>query len=272
MSGGADALGEALAAAGLDSVDGAFAYAGGEELDKPSLRARRRTRIELTGRDGAHHIVYLKRYGRPPLPGRLRLWWTYGFGAGPAGAEAANIREARQAGVDTMEVLAFGEDRGLLGAGRGYLVVSAVPGSALERCADEFLASAHDAGAKLAGQLASTVARFHQAGFVHRDLYASHIFLDTSAGAPRLWLIDLARVFRPRWRRFRWRVKDLAQLKFSMPPRWVEQHWGAFLAAYLRDAGGGEPARYNRAIVRKAARIARRHARKADRAGGGRRT
>jgi len=265
-----DPLAEALAAAGLDTVDGAFAYQGGQELAKPSLRGRRRTRIELTGRSGARHVLYLKRYDPEPLAARLKRWWTYGLGAGPAGVEVDNIRRARQAGLETMEAVAFGQERGPLGPGRGYTIVSAVPGEALERRVASYLASAGpDAGSRLADELASLVRRLHQAGFVHRDLYAGHIFLDDSAGRPRLYLIDLARMFRPRWRVFRWRVKDLAQLKFSMPPQWVHRHWGDLLAAYLTGGGEGELDRYNRSVDRKAAAIARRHARKVARMGMG---
>jgi len=116
------------------------------------------------------------------------------------------------------------------------------------------------------------VANLHAAGHVHRDLYASHIFLDAEGGRVQLYLIDLARVFVPRWRVFRWRVKDLAQLKYSMPPAWVEAHWDGFLAAYLRRLAGGpsveqafEPARARlaAAIDRKVEHMRRRAARKA---------
>jgi hypothetical protein len=49
-------------------------------------------------------------------------------------------------------------------------------------------------------------------------MYASHIFLldeDAPTERPRFAFIDLQRVFRPRWRRTRWVVKDLAALNFS---------------------------------------------------------
>jgi tRNA A-37 threonylcarbamoyl transferase component Bud32 len=109
-----------------------------------------------------------------------------------------------------------------------------VPGEALERCFDAYMA-AHDAAAVagLTGRLAGMVRRFHQAGYVHRDLYASHVFLDASAGRDDLYLIDLARMFRPRVIRRRWCVKDLAQLKYSMPAAWVDAHWQPLLADYL---------------------------------------
>ena len=77
-----------------------------------------------------------------------------------------------------------------------------------------------------------------------------------------LYLIDLARMFSPRWRRFRWRVKDLAQLKYSMPAAWVAGHWEAFLSAYCKGGDRAVIRRYNRAIDRKAAAIRRHSLRK----------
>ena len=252
-------LDEALSAAGLDSVEGAFAYAGGTDLTKPALGGRRRTRIELTDPAGRPYVVYLKRYEAEGLIRRWRRRWTYGSRAGPASVEADNIRRLRAAGVPTMQVLRIGQQR----EGRGFLVTSAVPGEALERCAGEYLSRGGEpAGAALAGRLAELVARLHQAGYAHRDLYASHVFLDDSPHGPSLYLIDLARVFVPRWRRFRWWAKDLAALKFSMPPAWVERHWEAFLRAYLSHRGVAAAARYNRRVDRKARAMARRQGRK----------
>jgi hypothetical protein len=71
---GNDPLEEALAAAGLNTVAGAFAYGGGQDLTKPSLGSRRRTRIELTDRTGRHHVLFLKRYGPEGLLARLRRY------------------------------------------------------------------------------------------------------------------------------------------------------------------------------------------------------
>jgi hypothetical protein len=100
---------------------------------------------------------------------------------------------------------------------------------------------------------------------VHRDLYASHIFADRRGGRTDLYLIDLARVFRPRWRLRRWRVKDLAQLKYSMPQTWTAACWDEFLGQYLRrlsiDADRRQ-ACWQRAIDRKVARMKDRSSRR----------
>ena len=253
-------LTELLAGAGLDTVDGAFAYGGGEDLVKPGLGTRRRTRIELTD-----HVLYLKRYGPERFGDRWRRFITYGRSS-PASVEFGNIRAAQRCGVATMDAIAFGHEMGFGGisARRSYLVVTSVPGDALERCGEGFLAAheGDDGARRLTEELARLVGTLHGAGFVHRDLYASHVFLHDSPGGMSLQLIDLARMFAPRWRRFRWRVKDLAQLKYSMPDPWVQEYWDDFLGIYLDICGGGRD-RYFRAIDRKAASIRRRAERKA---------
>ena len=257
-----------LAGEGLDTVEGAFAYEGGQDLSKPGLGTRRRTRIDLTAPDGAARVLYLKRYGQERFGDRWRRFMTYGRSS-PASVEFENIRAAQDCGVATMDAIAFGHEMGFggLAARRSYLVVTAVPGDALERCAGEFLAAhAGDDGVRrLTDQLARLVAALHGAGFVHRDLYASHVFLHESSDGLSLYLIDLARMFAPRRRAFRWRVKDLAQLKYSMPASWVQRHWDEFLGAYLDSCGGAAAERYSPAIDRKETSIRRRAQRRGRR-------
>lgn len=255
-----------LARHGLDSVAGAFAYSGGQELVKANLGLRRRVRLNLTDGAGASVSWYLKCYDAPPTWKRLCRWFVGRGKRGPARREFENVRRLNELGIPSMRAVAMGEESDLLGVRRGYLVVSAVPGEALERCFDEFLtrhgADSTEVGAFTAA-LADLVARLHAAGLVHRDLYAAHIFLERSEGPVKLYLIDLARVFRPRWRRFRWRVKDLAALKYSMPAAWVDRHWETFLRDDLSALGGPEEMdRCRRAVERKLACMRRRQRRK----------
>ena len=248
---------EAVRGAGLDTVAGAFAYGGGEDLDKPNLGSRRRTRLTVTDAAGQDRELYLKRYGPRRWIDALRRRWTGASAGSPAEIEFDNVCAARAAGVATMQAVVAGSEGGRWGGGRSYIVVTAVPGEALERCGEAFLDRHGDDGAvaELTTNLAGLVRTLHQAGWVHRDLYASHVFLDESHGRQDLYLIDLARMFAPRRRQFRWRVKDLAQLKYSMPPAWVENYWDAFLADYLGADAGSQRQRYDRAVNRKVAAI-----------------
>lgn len=241
---------------GMDTLQGVMAFGGGTDLTKPGLGERRRTRLDLTDDSGGRHVLFLKRYGPPRVLAGIRRWWTHGWAFSPAEVEARNIEAARQAGVTTMEVVDWRS-----GAAGSYLITTAVPGEALERCPEAFwrrLADDAKAGAEFTSRLAALVRTLHAAGCVHRDLYASHVFLDEGSGRFDLYLIDLARVFRPRWRRFRWRVKDLAQLHYSMPALWRDLWWEAFLGEYLGPCGAASAARWRAAILRKSASIARR--------------
>ncbi len=257
-----------ISQAGLDNIAGAFAYQNGEDLSKPNLGHRRRTRLEF--RDGQSRCweMYLKRYGPVSLTKRLaRLIRGQGLWS-EARREFANIRHLRDAGVPTMREIAWGQQVGILGAWRSYIVVTAVPGDAVERIGDEFLTKFADQPAlidEFTRQLVELVSRMHQAGFVHRDLYASHIFLHEHDGRVHVNLIDLARVFQPRWRAFRWRVKDLAQLKYSMPWLWVERYWDSFLQSYLQSQSQAQPGLWSRAIDAKVVRMQRRQQRLAQR-------
>jgi len=140
------ALADALRREGLDSLAGAFSYTGGSDLVKDGLRHRRRTLLELEDAEGRPHLLYLKRYGREPLPARLKRRLTYGPGKSPAIVEAENIRSVRDAGIATMDVVAAGQESGLPRARRSYIIVTAVPGEALSRCGEDFLARHKDKG------------------------------------------------------------------------------------------------------------------------------
>jgi len=90
--------------------------------------------------------------------------------------------------------------------------------------------------------LADLVARFHECGYVHRDLYLSHIFYAASCESLRaesvpasLRLIDLQRLSKPTGYAKRLIVKDLAALNFSAPSkvisnqdriRWIKRYLG----------------------------------------------
>jgi hypothetical protein len=108
--------------------------------------------------------------------------------------------------------------------------------------------------------LAGLIARFHGLGWRHRDLYLAHVFVAETPGSQLdLWLIDLQRVFRPRWRPARWRVKDLAQLEFSAAAKGVSTHQRLRFAFEYARLSGLTGRDWIRAVLRKSASIARRN-------------
>ena len=252
---------------GLDTLKGAFAYTGGEALTKPGLGVRERIRLELTDESGAEVVWYLKRYGVAPPHWRLWRWFTGRARRGQAIDEINSILDLAAANVPTMRAVTAGAEVDLFGLRRSYVIVTAVPGEALERCFDDCLARwDEDQLAEFNEALGGLVARLHSAGLAHRDLYASHIFLDETPKGPKLHLIDVARVFKPGWRKWRWQVKDLAQIRYSMPDEWGRGPWRDFLSQYLHlrfaRGCGRRMWLWSGCIERRAARMRRRQERR----------
>ena len=130
------------------------------------------------------------------------------------------MRRFCQDGIACARSVALGEELRGRRERRSVLVSEAAPGQSLER----WMARWHEFRPSTAREVSLGVARLvsklHRKGYVHRDLYLSHIFYDSTCGGDEaLRLIDLQRVIRPRWRQARWIVKDLASLNFSAPPQ-----------------------------------------------------
>ena len=210
---------------GLTDLSSVFRFDGGERLDKAGLdRWRERRRFVLSDLCGGSHTFYVKRYERPPVFQQVRRILSGRPRESTAGREWHAIARLAAAGIPVPERVAFGQQMCGWVESRSFLMLAAVRGRSLECWLPEHWQRGA-AGERLRRQrqmirrLAAQVAAFHAAGFVHRDLYASHIFLvdsDDPGDRPPLFVfIDLQRVFRPRWRRTRWVVKDLAALSFS---------------------------------------------------------
>lgn len=234
---------------GLRDLAAVFEWRSGERLDKAGLESwRQRWRIALRGRDGAEHILYLKRFDHPPLRRQWQRWRDGRPFDGSAGVEWANARELAKAGIRAVEPIAFGEQMVAVFERRSFILLRQAPGESLERWLPEHLPPPQRESnwlhrrRRLDG-LARFVAAFHAAGFVHRDLYLSHVFIQDAQTGTRqagdgFCLIDLQRVFRPRWRRRRWVVKDLAALDFSTPLQRVGRlERLRFLCRYARHCG-----------------------------------
>ncbi|HEX5052402.1 MAG TPA: lipopolysaccharide kinase InaA family protein [Planctomycetota bacterium] len=157
-------------------------------------------------------------------------------------------------GIHTADPIAW------IGRGdRSLLVTEGLPGRAM----DAWAVAAADEGwlpevvAYACRVVAPVVRRLHDQHLVHRDLYWSHVFAADPRGDEAPALLDVERVFRPRWRWRRWVLKDLAGLWASVPVPVSPRAGLRFLREYL-----GEPLGEHRgaiaAIVAKAARM-RRH-------------
>lgn len=253
----------------LDSLDALFAVRG-ESLAKPGL-ATWRERIRLTLDDrGQTSTLYLKRFRRPPAAARREVRSSGSGASSIAGVEWEWMHRLAADGIPCVRPVAFGEELEGSHEQRSAILTEAAPGCSLEL----WMADRTDVGSPTARfpihSTAALVARLHDRGYIHRDLYLSHIFFDPQAPPERsVHLIDLQRVIRPQWMRRRWIVKDLASLNFSTPVgvisasdrlRWLKLYLG------LSKLGAAGKALVYR-VLGKTRQIQRHHQRRALRLG-----
>jgi len=153
--------------------------------------------------------VYLKREHRVPWSVRLGNFFA-GFGL-----VSRSLREARilqgleREGLAAPEWLATGED----GRGGAFLLVRAVTGAMDVR---DFLRTCPDTmqRRRVARTLGRELARMHDAGFAHPDLYAKHVLIEPSG--ERVWFLDWQRSRRGRRVGWATRRRDLAALHATL--------------------------------------------------------
>ena len=203
----------------LDSIDALFANPIGERLDKPGLPTwRERWRLSLRDADRSQ-MFYLKRFSNPPASARREVRRSGTSAKSVAGLEWSWMTLLARDGIPCVRPVAFAEELRGSREVRSAILTAAVSGNSLERWAARWTRSDHATVHALIGVLAKLVARLHTGGYVHRDLYFSHIFFDPAAQLDdALCLIDLQRIIRPAVNLRRWIVKDLAALNYSALP------------------------------------------------------
>ena len=214
----ASAYEDVLRAGGLDSLDALFAVSEADRLSKPGLANwRERLRLTLDVR-GKQETFYLKRFSNPPASTQREIRRSGSGASSVAGTEWTWLNRLATDGIPCATPVAFGER---LRGGRelrSAVLTAAVPGRSLEHWVGVWSRGDHPTISRLIRPLAELIARLHKRGYIHRDLYLSHIFHNPTGTVDRSFhLIDLQRVIRPRGLRRRWIVKDLASLNFSAP-------------------------------------------------------
>ena len=244
-----------------------------QALTKPGLGGRERWRWELSNGAG-ESVLFLKRYAATPLRDQWdrvrrqcathsRGWWEFD--------QSRRLSAAR---IPVARAVGFAEQmRGALERCSAVLL-ERVPGDAFDRVWTQAAARGDPltrgaARSDVARRLARLIAAFHGTGACHRDLYLCHVFVELDPEArrpPAFCLIDLARTHRPRWRKMRWILKDLAQLDSSARAIGASRADRLrFLRAYLGlEARAARVRWYARRIVARSDRILRRSARKSS--------
>jgi len=216
----------------FDGLDQIMAFAGGEVMR--SVPGRSTVRIQLKTARGGTLTAYLKRYEPHYLTAfrKLLRWIRWPGAADEALHEWNALYALNQAGFNTPTPIAFGQRRRFGLVMSSFLLTAEITGGI----------AAHDYSQTLNSQnrrvltlsIAELTRRFLAAGFAHRDFYLSHIFVVDAAATstPELYLIDLQRLFKPRFLRKRWLVKDLAALGYTAQLAGATR--GDLMAFYLR--------------------------------------
>ncbi len=208
----------------LNSLDALFAYSAGERLDKLGLDPWRQ-RWRMTFEEGGKtRTLYLKRFQVPPRAARSSVRRSGSGAASLAGNEWEWIQRFAADGIPCVQAVAFGQEMRGFREVRSAILTSAVAGQSLERWAADWSAADRTTIRRLIPATADLISRLHGRGYIHRDLYLSHLFFDPSQPIEQsLFLIDLQRVIRPQWCFRRWIVKDLAALNYSTPSHLVSK-------------------------------------------------
>ena len=191
-------------------------------------------RMELCS-DTEKRTFYLKRHvpfradfmgGIAPFFFRKRLF--------PGMSEFENICLFREHGIATAAPVAAGGRKISTNQYESFLVTESfdpyLPLEDLIRIfADDLQGKAGEIKKKnLLRQVALMARQIHDAGFNHRDLNATHVLVSPfdEKGLFSLATFDLQRIDRKKWLRWKWFIKVMAEMSYTLPaPLFTEEDW-----------------------------------------------
>ncbi len=185
----------------------------GEEFRR--VKSRRTFRFEVAG--FGYFMKYHHGVGWREI---IKNWLQFKLPVLGAGNEFRALARLHEIGVPTMSAAAFGQRGWNPAALESFLITRELTGviSLEDFCRDwrerpPSSAVRH----RLVAALARSVGAMHAAGINHRDCYLCHFLLEcgTEMTRPQLLVIDLHRAQLRRRLPLRYRIKDLAGLRFS---------------------------------------------------------
>jgi len=207
----------------FDSFESVWKYQDGETIKK--IKARSVIRFEIQTDSGKKYF-YLKRHNTE-FAGIKRILAL--FSPKPVLSEGKrefeNICDFRKGGLGTVSPVAAGERFVKFCWVQSFLITEDFsPFISLEymlRDNPEFFMEENTNNRKrnLINRIGILAGSMHEKGFNHRDFNATHILLyyKDKSDAPDIALFDLQRVDRSSVSRFRWIIKSLAELNYTLP-------------------------------------------------------
>lgn len=207
---------------GFNCFESIWLYRSGEAIKNIKARSVICIRILIHGKE---KYFYLKRHNTEYI-GLRRLFmqlfpkWVLSQGR----KEFENICDFRKCDLPTVVPLAAGERFVRFFWAESFLITEDfAPFVSLEyllRDHPEFLMGPEGEFRKrtLLKEIALFARRMHQSGFNHRDFNATHILLHygNQSNVPQIALFDLQRVDKGKFLRFRWIIKTLAEVIYSL--------------------------------------------------------
>ena len=252
---------EILKASGLDSFEAIYAYHEGEVIKK--IRDRSVIRMEIPKPDNPEignpesgtKRFYLKKSNREYI-GIRRLFkslfpkriCSQGY------LELENILTFREHDLATAEPVAAGQKFIRFFWAESFVITEDYfPFISLEdllKEKPEFFRGPDGIRKKkiLLEKIGRLARKMHQSGLNHRDFNSNHILLwyDDQSDTPELALYDLQRVNRRKFFRFRWVIKSLAELSYTLPENLFEENDRiALFLAYKRNGAPPAPEQAN---------------------------
>jgi hypothetical protein len=209
-----------LSESGFESFETVWRYGGGQLIK--NIKERSVTRIEATRR----RILYLKRHRREFLGiKRLAAFFSKNRPLSQGLIEFYNICEFRKHGLATVIPVAAGQRIIDFFRVESFLITEdfspfiSIENLLLDHSA--FLADMKDMQKRrtLLEKISDYARRMHASGLNHCDFNSNHVLLDydEKGERSRIILVDLQRVARNRFLKFRWIIKSLAEMNFTLP-------------------------------------------------------
>ena len=255
----------ALMAAGLNEFDRIYHHHGGKVIKH--IKTRQVTRIEIPWKSGTCNL-YLKRHVavRPTLQE-----WMTGLirhqGASPGMLEFHSICDFRNHGIPTATPVVAGERKATPLHYESFLITESIaPFISLETIIRHHPERLQGEKGEMRKQrilqaIAELSRKMHEAGFNHLDFNADHVMIgpDAADGNVPLALLDFQRIDRKKWMRFRWMIKTMAELFYSLPePVFSDNDRRCLFEHYVRRSSDGWGDKILlQWIIRKARRIGR---------------
>lgn len=215
----------ALKDAGIASFESMMTTTKGHLLR--ALPDRENWRLDLDAKNTGVQGAYLKKHHVRTAGSWLRAKLGSCPGKSAGRVEARNVARLARGGIAAMRLIAYGEKLHNDGLLESFVLTEELVGYTQ---LDHFLRQRFPIRRldrptprdhrldQLIREVAAVASKFHKLGYNHRDLYCCHFFIkEPQPSQFKVNLIDLQRVEHRRHFRWRWLVKDLAQLAYSAP-------------------------------------------------------